>query len=567
MTTNPTSDRTATVVLIAAAGLTLTALAVWAAAALASRITGHPAPGGGLTAAAEALTRLLGNLTNPAAAWSPPLQVHPLAFWSAQLAVLAGAAAAGRLLWPYASRLRNNSTLGVAPHTGVVTRLPALTITRAIPGRLTLGRAGGRLIAGEAAASLAVIGPTGCGKTAGLVIPALLEWDGPILAASVKTDLLDTTHTHRDRAGEVRVYDPVGIAGNLPLAGWSPLDTCATWADAQRTASWLCDAAQPRQGSLTDADYWYSQARKALAPHLYTAAAHNRTLGEVVAWIDTQREDTLFELLDADPRPDSQDALRVLQSLWIKDERLRSSIYATVEAVLLAYADPGVQAAATITPRINPAGWLTGNNTIYLVAPTHEQARLRPVFTVIAQAAIRAAYTAANSNGGQLDRPCLIVLDEAGNTAPLPDLAAYATTARSHGISLLTVWQDLAQLNDRYGRQAQTVLNNHRARLFGGGIADDTTLRYLSGLIGDTPRRDTQRSTDLTGGRRTLNEHTTWRPAAPPDLLRRLPPNTAVLLYGAEPPARLQLRPWYRDRHLHRLATTPREEEEQPRLT
>jgi type IV secretion system protein VirD4 len=552
--TTPSNDRTNTLILATAAGFTAVVGVVWAAAALACIASGQPSPVG-LAATAHALTRLPAHVGEPGRAWTPALHLHPVVFWTAQVAVLASAALAARILWP---RLRDarpgRHTLGAMPHVGIARRVPSLAVRRSVSGRLTLGHAGGQLVAAEEAASLAVIGPTGCGKTAGLVIPALLEWDGPILAASVKTDLLQATFAHRSSVGQVRVYDPTGITGDTPRAGWSPLDTSRTWADAQRSAAWMCDAAQPRNGSLSDADYWYSQARKAIAPHLYTAAVHGKTLAELVKWIDEQATDELFTLLDPDVRPDSQKALAVLQSLWMKDERLRSSIYATAETVLLAYADPGVQHAATLTARLDPSAWLTGDNTLYLIAPTYEQARLRPVFTVIAQAAIRAAYDHANRNGGQLAKPCLIVLDEAGNTAPLPDLAAYATTARSHGITLVTVWQDLAQLTDRYGRQAQTVLNNHRARLFGGGIADDTTLRYLSGLIGDQPRRELQRSTDLTGGRRTLNEHTVWRPAAPPDLLRRLPAESALLLYGAEAPTRLQLRPWYRDSRLRRLS-------------
>ena len=59
--------------------------------------------------------------------------------------------------------------------------------------RLTIGRCDGRLLACEPQASLAVIGPTGCGKTAGFAIPALLEWRGPIIATSVKTDLIEAT--------------------------------------------------------------------------------------------------------------------------------------------------------------------------------------------------------------------------------------------------------------------------------------------------------------------------------------------------------------------------------------
>jgi type IV secretion system protein VirD4 len=553
--TNPTgpSDRAATLTLVIAAGAGVLAVVVWLPAALTASLTGQDAPP--LSDALAAIGKLQANLLDPAEAWPQLEAANPLLYWSFQLAVLAAAAAVGWIGWRQRHRWASaRRPLGVKPDVGIARRVDNLAVAHPTRGRIVLGRAGRQLIAAEAAASVAVIGPTGCGKTAGLAIPAILEWDGPILAASVKTDLLAATHHQREERGEVWVYDPAETAADITRAGWSPLDDIKTWADAGRVAAAICDAARPRTGSLTDADYWITQAAKALAPHLYAAALQHEPIATVVTWIDTQNEEDLYHPLDADPRPDSQAALQALQSLWMKEERLRSSIYATVESVLLAYTDPGVQHAATLEPRIDLDRWLSGNNTIYLLAPSHEQARLRPVFTLAAQSAVRAAYTAANRNGGTLPKPCLILLDEAGNIAPLADLAAYATTARSHGISLLTVWQDLSQLNDRYGRQAQTVLNNHRARVFGRGIADEQTLRYLSALIGDTNHRELQRSTDLTGGRRSLNEHTTRRPAAPPDALRRLPEDTAVLLYGAEPPARLQLRPWYRDRHLRRRA-------------
>ena len=51
--------------------------------------------------------------------------------------------------------------------------------------------------------SLLVVGPTQSGKTSGLAIPALLEWQGPVLATSVKGDLLGHTEAARKalRAG------------------------------------------------------------------------------------------------------------------------------------------------------------------------------------------------------------------------------------------------------------------------------------------------------------------------------------------------------------------------------
>ena len=60
----------------------------------------------------------------------------------------------------------------------------------------------------------------------------------------------------------------------------------ATWAGAMRVAAWLCEAAQPRTDTVTDGDYWYTQARKALAPYLHAAARSGRTMQDVVRWID-----------------------------------------------------------------------------------------------------------------------------------------------------------------------------------------------------------------------------------------------------------------------------------------
>jgi type IV secretion system protein VirD4 len=70
------------------------------------------------------------------------------------------------------------------------------------PGRLTLGRHGKRLVAGEGRASVVIVGPSTTSlKTTGFAIPALLEWEGPVVATSVKSDLLLTTIERRRSLG------------------------------------------------------------------------------------------------------------------------------------------------------------------------------------------------------------------------------------------------------------------------------------------------------------------------------------------------------------------------------
>ena len=78
--------------------------------------------------------------------------------------------------------------------------LRGLTVRHPEPGRITLGRAGRRMVAIERRHSLLVIGPPQTGKTAGLAIPAILEWPGPVLVTSSKPDVLEATRAARARA-------------------------------------------------------------------------------------------------------------------------------------------------------------------------------------------------------------------------------------------------------------------------------------------------------------------------------------------------------------------------------
>ena len=45
------------------------------------------------------------------------------------------------------------------------------------------------------------VGPAQSGKSTGLIVPAILEWDGPALSTSIKADVVHDTHS---RAGAGR---------------------------------------------------------------------------------------------------------------------------------------------------------------------------------------------------------------------------------------------------------------------------------------------------------------------------------------------------------------------------
>lgn len=413
------------------------------------------------------------------------------------------------------------------------------------PGRLVLGWSGRITLAAERAQSVVVFGPTQSRKTTGFAIPAILDWQGPVVATSVKTDLVRDTMGWRQRCGPVQCFDPSSSTG-LPSAQWSPLDAARTWSGARKVATSLTEGAKGGNGPMTDGDFWYATAGKLLAPLLFAAATGGGTMTDVVRWVDTQEESEVLDLLDA---AGVGEASQAAQASFAKEDRQRSSVYTTAETVLEPFADPPVEWAGASPPSIDPRRLIAEGGTLYLCAPAHDQRRLRPLFTAVVRQIVEHAYETVTRTGRPLDPPLLIVLDEAANIAPLEDLDTLASTAAGHGIQLVTIWQDLAQVTARYGPRAGTVVNNHRAKVFLSGISDPSTLDHASHLIGDEELHLPATTSGGQGGPTTTRSPTTRR-LAPPDALRRIAPGEGVLVYGGLPPARIALRSWFEDPRL-----------------
>jgi type IV secretion system protein VirD4 len=425
--------------------------------------------------------------------------------------------------------------------------LRRLRVDAATPaGRLVLGTVPGLIhpgvLAAEPAQSVVVVGPTQSGKTTCLAVPAIVRWPGPVLAASVKSDLLRHTLGSRAAGGRIWCIDPTGATG-VPASSWSPLAECRSWAGACRVAADLAETSKG-DGTTADGEFWFATAAKLLAPLLFAAARGGCSMTDVVRWVDTQE---MAQVADHLEQAGVQQALDAARATWCRDERTRSSVYTTAETVLAPFAlsatDVGAPAGMAAGPGFEPRHLFEGAHTLYLCAPAHDQRRLRGYFCALTHQVLDQAFARATRTGHPLDPPLLVVLDEAAHIAPLAELDGLAATCASHGIQLMTVWQDLAQVRARYGARAPTVLNNHRAKLFLPGIADPDTLEYASQLVGDEEVHHPSVTRDQHGGHSTTSTRTPRR-LLPPSELRCLPKGQAVLVYDTLPPARVRLRPW-----------------------
>lgn len=444
----------------------------------------------------------------------------------------------------------------------VARELAPIKVLAPSKGRLVLGRVGHALVATEARHSVLVIGPTQSGKTTGLAIPALLEWDGPVAAVSVKTDLAEHTMRHRAKKGKVWVYDPRDATG-LPGSTWSPVSAVRCWEDAIRLAQDLTEAGRAHSGDgMQQSGFWFGLAAQLLAPYLFAAAAAGETMGTVYSWVLRHDHEASRALLE---RVDNRIALDQHDAMWKVSDQTRSSVFVTLQQSLSVYSDERV-AASTINSDIDPRRLFDGGrHTLYVAAPIKDQTALQPLFSTLIGHVVDEAFAMVAATGKPLDPPLLILIDEAANVAPMRNLGQIASTAAAQGIQLVTVWQDLSQVKDRYHTQGNTVLNNHRARIVLRGCGDEDTLRWASTMVGDTSVEAVTRHHDANGRKsRQVSERTERLLGF--DQARQMDGFDGLLLYGSLPPAKLQLRPWFKDRGLRRLAVPLDEKDLRPAL-
>jgi type IV secretion system protein VirD4 len=581
------SDRYLYIVLGVTAAVVLAL--IWVVGALAGVLFGSGSAAIGAGETVGVALRLPSHLGDPRLAWPTPARgrLPGAAGFYATLTLLItalgalGLAAAPRLRGMKLPRFWRVRPRAPAADWAQERDLAPLRVKGAAAGRLILGRSRGKLLAAEPRQSVIVFGPTQTHKTSGLVIPALLEWKGPVVCTSVKSDVLNETQKCREGLGKVWIFDPAQVV-DAARAKASPLRGAGTWAGALRVAHWLAESAKGSAGDLRDADFWFSNAQKLIAPLLYVAARIDGSMTTVVTWLDEGPElcerAVLAEIeeLEAREKPSGEDETgeavetettprktereielevvkRAFMATQSREERQRSSVYTTAETILAAFADPRV-AEATNGSTYTPEALLAGPNTLYLISPNREQERLRTVFSTLIQELLALVEERATRTGQAISPPLLLLLDECANIAPFPGLDETASTAAGIGVQLMTVFQDVAQMEARFGRRAKTIANNHRAIVITNGVSDGATLSLVSQLIGSGEFE--QRSVSTSSGersRRSLTEGDTYRELAPAHFVRQRQSATAIVIYGNLPAAMIDLRVWFADPALRDL--------------
>ncbi len=398
-----------------------------------------------------------------------------------------------------------------------------------------IGRVPARMLAAEAEVQPMVVAPPRAGKSSGFVVPWLLDHDGPALVLSTKRDVYDATASHRRGLGRVWVYDPFG---DQRSTGFTPLVPARTWTGAIRAGEALASAAHPDQANAAN-EFWDKEAASMLAPLLHAAALAGTGMSELVRWLDARDFQSAVSVLQTSGAAAAADQL---EGVGRRDERNRETTVMSALNLLRAYRYP--QVASCAQHDLTPERFLDGRaNTIYVVAAGHDQDALRPVILALLAAMYEAAIVKARTHGA-LDPRLFILMDEAANIAPVRNLAPWLSQCGDHGIVIATIWQSIAQIDQRYGRAARdAICAASTAQVFLPPLVEPTSTGYLTELLGEEPVANASTSTGYSG--QTLSS--AHRKTGPAPWLRQIGRGRAILVYRDLPPAIVRAPGWFED--------------------
>jgi len=405
---------------------------------------------------------------------------------------------------------------------------------------IVLGWLGRRLLQSPAEDNVLLFGVQRSGKTSTVVVPTLLAWGGAVVATSTKEELVALTSHHRRSLGPVLVFAPLDRDFDwirrlgLQPASWNPLDAV----DSAGSAAELADhfTASGKHGQSA---HWYLAASSLIGA---LVVCERERGGDMRSVLTRLNRTSLPEYAGLAKVVEDQTASDQLVAFALTPDREAGSIASTARSSLSLWTDERIASAtASSDHSLDLEAVLNDSATLYLVAPSEEAERCRPLFSALLLSLLRRATTKARAAGGILVPHLLLALDEAANFARIPRLAGYASSGPGQGIQFLLCYHDFAQIEAAYGPEAaRTIWNNCRARVLLPGQGDLKTLDLFSRAIGDQTR--IYRAQHSERGRSSSSEQRVGRPLASVDELRRQ--QQAVLIYANAAPAQLELRRW-----------------------
>lgn len=327
----------------------------------------------------------------------------------------------------------------------------------------------------------AVISATRGGKGVSVIMPAIFDHDGPVVALDIKGELAQTTHKRRQAKGQtVIVLDPFATSG-LKTSGFNPMAFIRA-EHRDRDAAIIADGlVRPETGS---GSHFSDRARACLqtAIEVVHELDPKPTLHDVRNLILSDRFlDTLTAWAET-PELAGGRAANLAGSFLAMGDKERGSILSTVAKALEWTAAGPMRSFLAAEDGFDLAQLLDGKHDLFIVVPLDQVGPQAGFMRLMANLLL--ALMVQQDRRGKAARTVLFVADEFTRLGRLERFSDIATVAAGIGLEALFVLQDKKSLEAIYP-DADTILAScATVRLFNLGRGDRHTAEWASGLTG-----------------------------------------------------------------------------------
>ena len=371
-----------------------------------------------------------------------------------------------------------------------------------------------------------IIGGTGVGKSATVLIPSLLTMRGSFVVHDPSGELHAKTATSLSARGykvkTINFSEPKGSVA------FNPLLRIQNQSDINKVAEMIVRTSM--KGGSQDT-FWNLQAQSIIRIFItilltqdgkYCNLANVKHLTDCI--LSKPKElDKLFSRY-ADDR-----LFQEYAGIQAYDPKLKTSIIATCQSVLQLFSDNAV-AQITSHDTLNMGKFRKEPTALFIQNNVTDQTYFSVLTSLLFEQFIK--YT-LQSLPSDKDLPIFFLIDEASSLT-LPGLPVAIANIRKYQAGILLSLQTFNQLSQMYGKDdSETIRGNCYAKLYFTGQPQHTA-EELERVIGKIEYADARGIKKI-------------RPLLTADQIRTLPKDKAILICGHHKPIRLDMTPYYKN--------------------
>ena len=385
----------------------------------------------------------------------------------------------------------------------------------------------------------------------GYVIPNTLLFPGSCVVMDVKGEIFEATSRHRQAQGD-RVFRIAPFDFEHPSHRYNPLERISRIVDTDQRFTELSKLAShfliPKNEKGGASDFIVGARQLFVAAGMLAIERGTPTIGAIARLLfDTASKETSFQRHASETRH-APSATIFLNFSGYSDRTLSSYISVLDGAGLGLWLNPRIDKVTGV----NDFSWndiRRSPHAIYIVANSDDVPTLAPLLRLMFGELI--ATMRARIPDPKLEPwPVQIILDEFDQLGPMPIIVQSLKQLAGHGVRVSIITQSVPGLESIYSENERLSIESAAGMKFYIAPNEKKTAGEVSEALGKTTRLSL--SDSYSHGvqgllKRSVSRRNEERPLMTPDEVRRLDPNTVILIPERQNPILADRIVYYQD--------------------